>query len=487
MSEVAACKAIEDRFRLSETERQSLERDGFLRISGAIDPEDSDVIIDYIWKQLPERFDRSDQGTWTGRIKDCCNNLPLYQTKGLVRFKDKHGFAKVPEIRRGTYDNSRLLDILTAAVGRPLERIRVRGLHPNFPMTPWVALNEVLGNRIHGQADGPAWQFLKIPRPPQIPITPHLDAHPFEYSSMLYLDDVDEEAGGLAVWPGSHRLFAHAFESEFHFLPNRAYKRLLQLLQRFRPITIGGRKGDLIVFHNRLLHSNTFNFSRRIRYGLLIDVFGEGWSEKGEGWRDAQDEGVRAQMCSNADLREIDLVRSVIDGYEPDLRSSFFMDHPRLRTVLTKIQQDPVGSFRRKLSAKIRSRVEGDVWLVVSQGGEHKTSFKLDAYGSKEAGQFRVEVNGRNTFQSEAGALVERIELVPGANRIRISGEMKVPHYLRIVRTANPVQDSEVFAVRTMEAGTKEIEVTFDAPVIAAENEPVAVPVPLAGPTATAA
>lgn len=450
-------------YTISESDRAFLEENGYVRIANALDPSRCENIIKYIWTLMPDRFNRADPASWTGRVQDCCNNLPLYQNRGLVRFKDKHGFAKVPVFKDAIYDNAHLLGVIAAALGRSLERVRVRGLHPNFPIPAWVPVNEVMGNRIHDQMSGPALQFLKIPRPPQLPITPHLDAHPFELSSMLYLEDVEDEAGGLAVWPGSHRLFAHAFEAEFNFLPTLAYKRLLSLLQRFRPRTLGGKKGDLIIFHNRLLHSNTFNFSNQIRYGLLIDIFGTGWNERDEAWRQKQDEDLRARMCSKEEFKNVELVRSIVETYEPDAVSTFFMDHPRLRSFLTRMQKDPVGSFRRKLSAKIRSRAEGDVWLVVSQGGEHKSSFKLDAYGSKEGGNFRVEVNDARQLQSEAGALVEKIELAPGLNRIRLKGDMKVPHYLRVVRTANPVETSEILTTATIAGGATQIEIEFDA------------------------
>lgn len=464
MSAVAISEAVASEIYISDVDREFFNENGYLRVNGAVDPEICDNIVKYIWTLLPGRFRRDDRGTWSGRIQDCCTNLPLYQTKGLVRFKDKHGFAKIPEIRDGIYGNQQLSNIITGALGRPLERIRVRGLHPNFPMPPWIALNEVLGNRLHSQMSGPAWQFPKVPRPPQIPITPHLDAHPFEMSSMLYLDDVLDEAGGLAVWPGSHRLFSHAFESEFNFLPTQAYKRLLSLLQRYRAKIISGKKGDLILFHNRLLHSNTVNYSDRIRYGLLIDIFGERWSEKGDAWRRGQDEDVRSRLCSKTEFRDVELLRSIVDRYEPDARSAFFIDHPRIRSILTGIQQDPTSSFRRKLSAKIRSRAEGDTWLVVSQGSEHKASYKLDAYGSKDQGRYRVDVNDRQVFRSDAGALVEKIDPVPGRNRIRLSGDLKVDHYLRIVRTANPVEKSDILACDVLTGGTTDFEVVFEFP-----------------------
>src|SRR5262249_49379773 len=137
------------------------------------------------------------------------------------------------------------------------------------------------------------------------PIFGHLDAHAMELGAIVYLNDIGPRAGGLLVWPGSHRLFQHAFDSAVHFLPTGLYKRALNLLQRYRPIALEGKRGDAFIFHNRLMHSNSYNQSRDIRYAILLDALGEGWKDIDAEYR--QSSGRAAFRQTLAACKEIGL------------------------------------------------------------------------------------------------------------------------------------------------------------------------------------
>ena len=333
---------------ITDADKETYGRDGYILLRGLLDPKACDRLIDEIWKLMPSRFVRDDRSTWTGRIPDCCNNLSTYQRRGLLRFKDKHGFGRQPVFREAIHDNPLFGQLFSEMMSRLCEKIWVRGLHPNLPMPRWISVNETFGNRINPQIHKPARTFIKIPRLPQVPIFGHLDVHPIELGMMLYLDDVPPAGGGLAIWPGSHRLFQHAFHAGYEFLPTGFYKRCLNLLQRYEPITVGGGKGDILVFHNRLMHANTVNHSKDIRYGVLLDLFSSDWRERDQTFRDVEpDRTVRQRLAATKRIADVEPVRSVIAGYKFSPVSSFWVDHPKLRKAVQSISQDPIGAPRR--------------------------------------------------------------------------------------------------------------------------------------------
>jgi hypothetical protein len=450
---------------LSRAQRRFYEERGYVRLPGVFDPDSCETVKDYIWSLMPDRFDRRDRSTWTGRIQDCCFNLPLYQRKGLIRFKDKYGFAKVEVLKGVFHDNPVFRQIFSEVTGLACDRLWVRGLHPNLPMPRWVSVNEALGNRLNPQFDAPERPLVRIPRPPQAPIFGHIDAHPCELGFMVYLDEVPEGGGGLAVWPGSHRLFRHAFKTRYDFLPTSFYKRCLNLLQRYRPTVLGGGRGDVIVVHNRLMHTNSLNTSDRIRHGVLLDLSSPGWREREQSEPEAAWEAERRERFDKTKwITTLPEVQEAIAGYQPNRVNSYLVDHPQLHLWLRRLTQDPTSGPRRAVSRAIRSRREGEVWLVVTQGAEHKTSFKFDAYGSPRAGRYRAFLNGEAVGRSQGGIMVERLGLRPGRNELTLKGRFGVDYYFRVLGTSSPISASPVLAHDRVQGGAREYKVEFEAP-----------------------
>ena len=425
--------------------REKFERDGFVIIESVLDPEQCAEMTEQIWARLPDRFRRDEPKTWTGRIEDCCNNLPPYQRNGLLRYKDKHGFRREPVFERHIYSNPRFSEIFRAVAARRLGRLHIRGLHPVLPMPRWVSVNEATGNRLDSQMDGPKRVWPKLPRPPQLPIPGHLDAHPIDLLMIIYLDEVPLRGGGLAVWPGSHKLLRLCFESLYDFLPTRGYRRAMKFLQRFRPLDLAAGQGDVILFDSRLLHANSINQSQRIRQAVLVDCFGEDWLQRDEDWK--QDERAasdRRAADSTYDIATLPAAKQLAARLKVDVVRAFWSRHTRLRGWISEIAKDPSGKARRQLSAKIRSRREGDCWIVVSQDSTHRSSHKLDAYGVGSLGSFNMTVNGAATAKSLSGVIVERIGLKEGKNSIDIHGKFAAEHYVRIIRSRNPFDTSDI-------------------------------------------
>lgn len=419
--------------------RSAFDRDGFAIAKGVFDADECAEMVAQVWTRMPPHFRPDQPATWTGRIQDCCNTLPLYQRNGLLRYKDRQGFRSDPVFGRHIYSNPRLSDLFEAVSGRAMARVHIRGLHPIMPMPRWVSVNEIVGNRFAEKR-----LRLRIPRPPQLPIPGHIDAHSVDILMMVYIDTVSIGGGGLSVWPGSHHLLRDCFESLHDFLPTPAYRRSMKMLQRYRPVQLAGRAGDVILFDNRLLHSNSFNHSARIRHALLLDTFAEGWRERDRLWREDPAAHRRRQELASTNVASSPAARRVSARLSWDPIRAFWARHPRLRGWVSEIAKDPLGKARRQLSAKIRMRREGDFWIVVSQGAEHKGSGKLDAYGCATLGSFRISVNGGPAVQSIGGSLVERIVLKGEENIIDIAGRFGVDHYVRVIRSRIPLDRSDI-------------------------------------------
>ena len=445
---------------LRAADRERFAQEGFLQVPGVLTREQCAGVIEVARSYLPPAFRSPDPRDWRGRIQDCCNNLPLYQRKGLVRFKASDGFASHPEVEAAVYANPRVRGLFEAFIGEELEKLRVRGLNPNFPLPRRVSLNELFGTRLDPDLRGGIADRIQAPAPPQFPIVGHLETHAVELGALVYLSDVGPNAGGLGVWPGSHRLFGWAFSSSIDFLPNRLYKRIFRLLQGRQPRVLEGRAGDLILFHNRLLHTNTLNRSEAVRHALVIDALGKGWRARAAEPRMREDE-LKA-LGRARDLAKRPEVRLVLDALPRDRLGAFTARRPKLAGWIQSLSKDPAGAGRNHLSAKIRTRRDGDLWIVVSQTDEHRKSYKLDAYGLDRHGKYRARLNGQALASSRCGILVEQVDAAAGPRSLELEGRFVRDHYVRVIRTRQPFTRSELLHTGVVAAGQSRYRAEFE-------------------------
>jgi len=90
---------------------------------------------------------------------------------------------------------------------------------------------------------------------------------PFGTQGILYLTDTPPEQGALAVVPGFHRKIDGWLESLGPEVDPRK-----QDLHALGSIPIGGRAGDMIIWHHRLPHGPTPNRGQRPRIVQYIDM-----------------------------------------------------------------------------------------------------------------------------------------------------------------------------------------------------------------------
>src|SRR5262245_57205922 len=164
---------------LSSEQKRFFVRNGFLQIPGAVPAAVCDRLVEETWTHLPSAWMRNDSSTWIGDVPDSCQTADLRYRRGLLKFQDKSLYQNV-DVNEDCGPGPSVHESAVSLIGRDLTKIRVRGLYPNVPP----------------------------PSPDGLPSAtkPHVEAHPAQIVALAYLSDVSEDAGGLLVWPGSHRV-----------------------------------------------------------------------------------------------------------------------------------------------------------------------------------------------------------------------------------------------------------------------------------------
>lgn len=117
-------------------------------------------------------------------------------------------------------------------------------------------------------------------KPPEkgAPYLMHQDYHYFPHKKhtmlavFLHLDDTTPENGGLAVYPGSHKLGPledHGLTDEkgesYHYADPKEYPLS-------KAVPVFAKRGEIIVFSYLLLHGSYLNLSNKCRRMFLIQV-----------------------------------------------------------------------------------------------------------------------------------------------------------------------------------------------------------------------
>ncbi|XP_037051169.1 phytanoyl-CoA dioxygenase, peroxisomal-like [Bradysia coprophila] len=142
-------------------------------------------------------------------------------------------------------------------------------------------------------------------KPPGVgaPYPTHQDYHyfPFKNDSMvaafIHFDDSDVENGGLAVFPGSHKLGPQENTSD---VPTHFYVSQTKFpLEAATPII--AKKGQVVIFSYLLVHGSYQNTSNRFRRMLLLQMMSA---------EDEPLENVHVSPCQGMVLRGIKVKRN---------------------------------------------------------------------------------------------------------------------------------------------------------------------------------
>ncbi len=105
----------------------------------------------------------------------------------------------------------------------------------------------------------------------------HVDAHPFHFGVVAYIDDVEPGGGGFRVWPGSHRTFYYDFQTAYQRESTDAYDPDKARIGAGPSVDCHGHAGDVVLWHHRIGHMASHNTTRRIRQAVLYDFRKDDW------------------------------------------------------------------------------------------------------------------------------------------------------------------------------------------------------------------
>ncbi|RXF67427.1 phytanoyl-CoA dioxygenase family protein [Hansschlegelia zhihuaiae] len=209
---------------------------GYVVKRGVLERDLLDKAAEVAWLHLPSGFHRDDPQSWTEKVADCRGDMTAGERFGLVKLRRE--IRSDGAVARITIRNRVIMAMAAQLLGEgnvaPPQHFR--GLYPIFP----------------------------TPEHADVPVNAHIDVTPtqFRLSIGVYVDDVPKGGGGLAVWPRSHRsLFfaARATGCTFEDMATDDFYRNFCAWNGTEPTEIPGKAGDVIFFHNRLLHAPSLN------------------------------------------------------------------------------------------------------------------------------------------------------------------------------------------------------------------------------------
>jgi hypothetical protein len=386
---------------LTREQLEHFERNGFLLLSGAVDPEVCTHLCEQTWQRLPEHWQKDNPASWTGDVSDSCHTSDIVARRGHMKFQK---LPPDPMIERGFASGSRVFTAIGELFGKPPAPVQVRGLYCIAP------LQEALPRYV----------------------TPHVEAHPVQAVAVGYLDDVPTGEGGLHVWPGSHKPLYPTFASKLDYTATQATNVQLERYKRLQPVEIAGRRGDVLIMHHRLFHAPSLSRSR-LRFALFCDYLSCDW-------RKLAQQPPTAQVWEDWNpLRDI-------APSAPD-----FILSPR--GVEKRNPDDGLSASARNKSDSSRIhrlRADGDTWISLIDDPETFHSGKLRAAGSNlTARGVRIAVNGIKVRSVCENGIISPIAPRFGLNTIAISGEA-AGLGLMIIRTRLPFSRSRTLLRRSV-------------------------------------
>lgn len=107
-------------------------RNGFLHLRSLVDAATCRALVERTCTVLPASWRRDDPRTWSGPVADSCHDAPLEHRAGLLKYQLRD-LAADPHVLATYQPPSPVHDLAHALIGRPLHRIRVRGLYAIAP------------------------------------------------------------------------------------------------------------------------------------------------------------------------------------------------------------------------------------------------------------------------------------------------------------------------------------------------------------------
>ena len=228
---------------LSQDEIDFFKQNGYLIQRAILDADLMARAREALWENPPPGITRDDPDSWVGPLEECDD-------------ADSNRYGYSWKYRKP---------------GREQWMVELLPKNP----TVWAIAEQLLGE---GSLEEPQkirgiYCQMREGDKPETPYRLHIDQHPFHLGLVAYIDDVAEDGGGFNVWPGTHKIAYHAFETQHTFTPpsGEEVNAKLQQLNDGPRVDCHGRAGDVVFWHHRLGHSAGHNRSRNIRQAVLYD------------------------------------------------------------------------------------------------------------------------------------------------------------------------------------------------------------------------
>ena len=215
---------------------------GYVIKRGILDPELMTQAREALWAGAPAELRRDDPASWIGPFQEESEDKASVRREYTWKYRTPGSEAWMKELLPLNPSVWAIAEQLMG-VGNLLVPERVRGIYCILPE----------GNL------------------PERPYRFHVDQHPFHFGVVAYIDKVVPNGGGFAVWPGSHRRFYPAFETQHTFNPKPEAQAIVKAMQEEPHIDCHGDAGDVVFWHHRFAHSAGHNRSRNIRQAVLYD------------------------------------------------------------------------------------------------------------------------------------------------------------------------------------------------------------------------
>lgn len=236
---------------LSERDKRQFVRRGYVVKQLDFDPALIARTIDLAWEHMDPRMVRDDPATWQGEVTDSCHTRPLYEREGRVKLRQC--VQRIRWLADIIQADPRILAMVRDLIGPDaVPRRTIRGLYPVFPV------------------------LEKAPRS-----RGGMDAHPFQVSCILYLNDVEPGGGEFMVWEGSHKIMCDSFDGPYTWTLNDQLRPLKKRAEReCELVGLPGRTGTVILWHHRLLHGPQTNHRAVVRHALVGDFLRGDWEAR---------------------------------------------------------------------------------------------------------------------------------------------------------------------------------------------------------------
>ncbi|MDA2989013.1 MAG: phytanoyl-CoA dioxygenase family protein [Actinomycetota bacterium] len=259
---------------------------GYLILRGAMDPALCDRTEEKMWNELPGHVPmvRDDPATHVGPFDESSqSDDPLHVREGY-RWQIRT-LGPDPDVIETLFCPP-VVDAAESLLGegrlvKPIPGGSAMGSSgpawPGGPVDPSVGVDGVRG----------IYCTLPYGDVPRKPDQAHTDGTPIMIGAVGLIDDVLPDGGAFKVWPGSHRRLYPLFWMQYDqaripyypqmpsfkglLNPPEYHEELARIMDDTEPVDCWGAKGDVVLWHYRLAHMASHNYSPQMRKAILGD------------------------------------------------------------------------------------------------------------------------------------------------------------------------------------------------------------------------